>query len=485
MLSSELLKSYEIRMYVVTMTELETMKVDFEREMTSQERRFLGTPMSHISMVIRMRGPISQESLRMAVDKMLQTYPIFRVRVHRRNDGTELLTTDGAAEVPVKVYERMSEDYWLDVLNVEHSIPARPSAGALTRFILLKGEDASDLIMFCHHTICDGRSLELALREVILHLGEPDRVPPKMSTPPAHTPEVFPQGIKQSRIKSWFLRKLNDKWQNEKVLFDEEDLRNIWEAFWSYSRYEVESVELSKEETQAVLEACRENNVTLNSAVTVGLMRARATALGEYGRKVRTGTAVDTRNRLTVEVGEAAGLYAAGIMFEFDYKHDKPFWENVRKYHETVVKRLKDNDIFGPILDQFEIDQSLFDGLLYAMIGHLVKPEQSRYEKISDFAGREKGMAIDYQKKSADRVPDVLTTNLGRLGIPETAGDLTIDRALFTPSAPLLMEIPAGVATAAGRLTVTINYQDKYFEQERMQRIAAETRSLLKNIGNI
>jgi hypothetical protein len=464
----------------MTASQLEAVK--FERELTVQERRFVLPPMSHISMGIRLRGPISKDSLRVAVDKMLVTYPIFRTRIIWNEGDTDMLTTEGAVEVPVRVYERKSDNDWLDVLNKEHAIPAKPSAGGLTRFVLVRSDDVSELFIFCHHSICDGRSLELALREVILHLAKPDRIPPRMEVPPAHTPQVFPQGIKQSRVKSWFLRKLNDKWQKEKVVFDEEDMRNLWEAFWSYSRYRVETVELDKAQTQTLVESCRANGVTVNSAVTVALMRGRIQAAGEYGRKVRTGTAVDTRNRLTVDVGEAAGLYAGGIMFEFDYKHDRPFWDNVRKYHETVAKRLKDNDIFGSILDQYEIDQSLFDGLLVAMIGHLVKPSQSRYGKISEFAGRQKGLINDYKTKSADRVPDVLTTNLGRLGIPEEIGDFVVERALFTPSAPLLMEIPAGAASVAGRLTLTLNYHDKYFEPNRIRKIAEETLRILTDI---
>jgi hypothetical protein len=84
-------------------------------------------------------------------------------------------------------------------------------------------------------------------------------------------------------------------------------------------------------------------------------------------------------------------------------------------------------------------------------------------------------LVSDHRTESADQVPDVLTTNMGRIGIPEEVGDFCIERVFFTPSVPLLMEIPAGVAPVAGRLTLTLNYHDEYFEPERIGRIAEET----------
>jgi NRPS condensation-like uncharacterized protein len=453
----------------------------FQREVTPQERRFIMAPTSHISLGLKIKGEISEESLRNAVDKMLITYPLFGVRIEW-DDEIIRSTTKGAAEVPIKVYKRESENSWLEALNKEHSIPVKPSAGPLTRIILVKGPSVSELFIFCHHSICDGRSLELALREILLYFGDPERVPPLLPDAPPQTPEIFPEGVSKSRVRSWFIRRLNNKWLKEKVRFDEEDLMNVWESFWKNSKYGVELVTLNKRETQKFVEACRANKVTVNSALLVAFVKARWEALGPYEGKVKISTAVDTRDRLPIEIGNAVGLYAGGISLTFKYSNDRPFWDNVRKYHEEVKRHLKDNNVFGPIYDQISLDPTLLDALLFAMIGDQVEPHQSRYKKISEFAKHQKGLVAEYLDKFSSNIPDVMSTNLGVLGIPDEINGLQIEGAFFTPSSGLKMEIVLGVATAGGCLAVSLNYHDAYVDGEKIRRVRDKAEEILKSI---
>ena len=463
----------------MSMTDIAKETKPFRREVTQQERRFIMAPTSHISLGLKLKGDISQESLRNAIDKMLITYPLFSVRIER-NDVIRWSTTENAALVPVKVYKRESDTSWLEALNKEHSMPVNPFKGPLTRLILVKGPTISELFIFCHHSICDGRSLELALREILLHLGDSNRIPSLMPDVPPQTPEIFPEGVSKGRVKSWFINRLNKKWQKEKVPLDEEDLANVWEAFWKNSSYGVELVTLDKSETQKFVEVCRANEVTVNSALLVAFVKARSEAVGPYKGKVKIGTAVDTRDRLRIEIGDAVGLYAGGVIFDFNYKHNRPFWENVREYHKVVKKQLKDNNVFGPLYDQIALDPTLVDALLFAMIGGQVEPHQSRYKKLSEFANCQKGLLAKYLDKFASSIPDVMSTNLGSLSLPEEVDGLTIERAFFTPSSGLKLEIVLGVATAGGCLTVSLNYHDGYIDGEIIRQVRDKAEEILK-----
>jgi NRPS condensation-like uncharacterized protein len=463
------------------MTDIIEERKPFQRDVTRQEQRFLMAPNSHISLGLKVSGKISEKALRNAVDKMLITYPLFGVRI-RWDDETIQFTTESATEIPVKVYKREGDRSWLEALNKEHSIPLKPSKGPLTRIILVKGSNTSELFIFCHHLICDGRSLELALREILLHLADPNRTPPSMPDMPPHTPEIFPENVSKSKVKSWFIKQLNKKWQKEKIAFDEEDLLNIWESFWKNSNYGVELFTLDKQETQRFVDTCRANEVTVNSALVILFIKARSESLGSYKGKATIGTAVDTRNRLQIDVGRAVGLYAGGVKFGFNYKQNHPFWENAREYHKMLNKHLKDNNVFGPIYDQFAIDPTLFDALLFAILGKQVEPHQSRYQKLSEFATHQKGLLAKYLNKADSNIPDALITNLGRLDLPAEIGGLTIEGALFTPSSGLKLEITLGAATAGGRLTATLNYHDGYFNGANIQKIRDKAKEILKTI---
>jgi len=453
----------------------------FQRIVTRQERRFLMSPCAHISLGLKLIGNMSIEKLRKSVNKMLRTYPLFGVRIELDNNVL-YSTTENATGVPIKIYRRKSDWTWLEVLNKEHSIPVKPSIGPLTRIILVKNSNISELFIFCHHTICDGRSLELALREILLNLRNPNRIPPSMTEIPPQTPDIFPLGVSKNQFTSWFIERINNKWQKEKILFDEEDLVNIYESFWKNSSYCVELITLNKVDTKRFVDICRANDVTVNSALLIAFVKARWEVYKPYKGKVKIATAVDTRNRLRIEIGDAAGLYAGGIIYKFKYIKDRPFWDNVREYHKVVKKTLNDNNVFNPIYNQFLLDPSLSDAMLFAIIGNQVQPHQSRYNKIFEFANSHDSLVEKYLKKMSNNISDVMSTNLGRLNIPDEIDGIKIDSAFFTPSSGLKLEIVLGIATAGGRLTISLNYHNGYFDGNNIKKIRDSAEIILKNI---
>jgi len=299
---------------------------------------------------------------------------------------------------------------------------------------------------------------------------------------PPQTPEIFPEGVSQGRIKSWAIKQLNKKWTKEEVQFDEEDMWSVWEAFWKNSTYQIEPILFTKEETEKLLQICRHHEVTINSLLQIAFVKAREETIGPYDKKVKMGTAVDSRERLRAEIHDAVGLYAGGIIFHFDYKRDADFWDNVRNYHQVVHKNLKDNKIFGPIIDQISINLTLYDALLFAVLGNQVEPHQPRYSKLSEFASRKTGMVTRYLKKFDRNIPNVMSTNLGRLSIPGEVNGIEIERVFFTPSSGLKLEIVTGVATANGRLTVTLNYHSRYFDGTQLRKVRERAEEILKGL---
>ncbi|MHA2323268.1 MAG: condensation domain-containing protein [Candidatus Thorarchaeota archaeon] len=454
----------------------------YRREVAGEERRILLPPTMHISLGLRLLGQISEEALRTAVDKMLITYPLFGARFEWSDEGVHWSTTEGAAEVPVKTYNRESDESWIQVLNDEHAIPISLSKGPLTRFILVKGEDVSELIVFCHHAISDGRSLEYALREVLLHLKDPNREPPMIPVAPPQTPEILPEGISMGKLRSVMINKINQKWEEEKTVFDEEDLHNLWEAFWKNSEYRIETLEFDEDATQKLIEAARLNDVTLNSLLVVTLAKARIDTVGRYDGKAVLGSAVDSRKKLRVDCTDAVGYYAGSSLIQFKYKEKSSLWDNVRRYHKEISKHLKDNKIFEGTLSYSILDPTLIDAILFLIVGDQVEPHQSRYAKISEFASHKDGLVAKQLERSAETAPDVLSTNLGVLALPEDNPRIQIERAFFTPSSSFVMELVLGVATAGGKLTITLNYYKGYVNGENIRKIRDRSEEMLSDL---
>ena len=453
----------------------------YRRQVTGEERRFLFSPNMHTSIVLRLRGSVSEEALGKAIRKMLETYPLFGVRLEWNDEGVHWSTTDGAAEVPVKLYTRESDNSWIQVLNKEHEIPLSPSKGPLTRFILVKGNDASELIIFCHHSISDGRSLQFALREVFLHLKDPNREPPKFPESQPQTPEMLPDGVSMGRLRSTMIGRYNKKWTEEgKVVFDEEDLLNIWESFWKNSEYCIETIEFDEIDTQKLIEVSRRHEVTLNSTLNMVLVRARIETVGAYDGKALVGSAIDLRKRLRVDCSDAVGYYVGTSLLQFKYKEGSSFWDNVRKYHKEIGKQMKSNSIFDTTLTYSALDPTIVDATLFMILGEQVESHQSRYTKISEFAKQKDGIAQKFRERTEEISPDLISTNLGRLGLPEDIPGFQIERVFFTPGSSLTMELVLGVATASDRLTITLNYYKGYVDGEKIRKIRDRAEDILR-----
>ncbi|MBY8998079.1 MAG: hypothetical protein KGD60_10115 [Candidatus Thorarchaeota archaeon] len=455
----------------------------YRRQVTGEVRRFLFSPNMHTSIVLRLRGSVSEEALGNAVRKMLETYPLFGVRMEWNDEGVHWSTTDGAAEVPVKLYPRETDDSWIQVLNKEHEIPLSPSKGPLTRFILVNGNDASELIIFCHHSISDGRSLQFALREVLLHLKDPNRTPPKGVNAPPQTLDILPDGVSMGKLRSTIIGRYNKKWIEEgRTVFDEEDLLNIWESFWKNSEYCIETIEFDESETQKLIEIARSNEVTLNSTLNMALVKARIESVGAYDGKALVGSAIDTRKRLRVDCSGAVGYYVGTSLLQFKYKEGSSFWENVQKYHKEIGKQLKSTSIFDTALTYSLLDPTIIDATLFMILGEQVEPHQSRYTKISEFAKHKDGMGEKFRLRTEEISPDLISTNLGKLELPEDIPGFQIERVFFTPGSSLVMEIVLGVATAGGNLTVTLNYYKGYVDGENIRKIRDRAEEILRGL---
>jgi NRPS condensation-like uncharacterized protein len=454
----------------------------YRREVAGEERRILFSPTIHISLGLRLRGQISEDELKNAVEKMLVTYPLFGARFEWNDEGVHWSTTEEAAEVPVKIYNRESDHSWIQVLNEEHEIPIRLSEGPLTRFILVKGNDVSELIAFCHHSISDGRSLEYALREVLLHLIDPNREPPGYPTAPPQTLAILPSGVSMGKLRSVMINQINKKWEEEKTVFDEEDLLNVWEAFWKNSEYHIETIEFDEDATQKLIETCRSNDVTLNSTLVMALAKARIDAIGRYDGKAKLGTAVDLRKKLGVDCSDAVGYYAGSSLLQLKYNEKSSFWDNVRKYHKEITKHLKGSSIFDGTLTYSLLDPTLIDAILFLILGEQIEPHQSRYTKISEFARKMDGLVAKQLKRTEEIAPDLLSTNLGKLGLPEGIPGLQIERAYFTPSSSFATELVMGVATAGGKLTVTLNYYKGYVDGEKIRNVRDRAEEILRKL---
>jgi len=384
-------------------------------------------------------------------------------------------TNEKVPENPLKVVQRTSDGDWNRELLNEYKIRFKLATGPLVRFVLLQSHEISEILIICHHVICDGTSLAILARDLLLYVGDTDRKIQETPEPPLATPDNFPIEIKIGKAITFAIKTLNKKWQKSKVIFDDEDEDNIFRAFWDNYNFKIISVELSEEETSNLVENCRQHGITVNSALNTTFLAARNSIRGPFkGGKPNIMVPVNTRKRYKKSIGEYVGVYVSGFQVNLSYNPKKGFWENAKIFNDKAKENLHINKIFEFAAVTDLVDQSMVDARQFTFFGNLVPSNFSRYEKIHTYCNDEKNIANKRAKKQIPKLPVLAITNLGLLDYPTKYGSLELDRFIFVTSGTPNIELVIPVVTVAGKLGFTINYLEETTDTETMEKIKTE-----------
>ena len=85
------------------------------------------------------------------------------------DNGEPWYTNENVPENSLKVIQRTSDEDWNRELLNDYKIRYELSKGPLARFILLQSPDISEILIVCHHVICDGTSLAILARDLLLY----------------------------------------------------------------------------------------------------------------------------------------------------------------------------------------------------------------------------------------------------------------------------------------------------------------------------
>ena len=317
----------------------------YERKVSPLERIFNRSPYAIVTMVARIRGEISEEMLKDAVDKVQQRHLNLRVRIYEDNDHNLWFTSEGVEEIPIEIVTRKSDDHWIDLYHESCKIPFDYEKRPAIRFMLLQSPEISELIIFCHHIICDGMSLAYLARDIMTHLGDPTREVEVLPNPVPMDKDNLAHDVTVNRIVKFFVNRISKKWKKNETYFDQEDYNNLNEVYWKIYKHELLPIEFSEAETSALVEKCRNEEVTVNTALTAAFAGAQSIIRGD---KANPNIAIggSLRDRLLQPAGEAMGYFAGGVSLKYKYNSKTNFWENARTLHRKVKPLYSNKNLF-------------------------------------------------------------------------------------------------------------------------------------------
>ena len=184
----------------------------FKRKLMS-ERIHYRAPFNYVVVTARIEGRIPVDQLKNALDKVSIKHPLLRSRIEIEEDGTTWFIPRDGWELPVEVVNKESDMHWTEKAIDEYKKPFSLDEGPLIRFILLDSPDSSDLMVVCHHTICDGMSLAYLIRDIMTFLGNPDMEAEPLPAPPVLDFGSFPGSAKIGLLPRIVLGHFSKAWK--------------------------------------------------------------------------------------------------------------------------------------------------------------------------------------------------------------------------------------------------------------------------------
>ena len=430
------------------------------RKLSNLERMYLWSPYSDVSMVTRIKGNVSEEKLRSALDMVLQMHPLAGAKVVFDDDYNAWFSTDNVIKPFFKTVNKTSDTQWLEELQREIGIPFNPETGPMIRFVLLHSETVSDMVVTCNHSICDGMSLVYLIRDLLDIYTNPEQEIKVIE--PVDIMDFLPKGgfSLQSVMMKLFMGNANRKWEKNPYYFDHNDAVAVQEAYWEKYVFNTVLLELEPSEAKALLKQCRNNGVSIGSAVIAAFIAAHEDIIGPFVKNQKQlWVPFDMRRHATTSVDDIFGLCIGAPRFSYTYNAKKPFWENAAVLHKEIHKRVAKLD--SHTMETPDSHPTFMDALSsFALLKEVVPEAYAKTDNLKRYFQDEKNITFSFAKRSKSMVPGAIPSNLGPLGIPETYGNLQIDEMIFFPVISDSVPLNLGGVSIGDKMVFSLSYPE-------------------------
>ena len=417
---------------------------EFRMELTF-ERSFLPTRSSNIKIAAYVAGEIDEDLFRNAVHKLAKKHPYLRSKVVMRDDGTAYLTTRGGKEPETIILPGSSDEDILKAIHQQDQKPSNWGTDPTSRFILIKGSDGSDVIVtYIQHVVADGRSAAFVLKHLLAFIADPAKEIGEII--PISLVENAPADVVIPEVQKSYAEKINAGWTAQKVTFGVDDFIEVARRKYASGPDVYVDHALTQAETLALRNKSRANGVSVNAALLAAILIAKNKEK-TVSLPDKLGFAVDVRDRLTKEAGEACNLLASGAMIAPEYDDSMPFWALAKDIHTKTLQTTASNQsLFGTRLLAQSMDPT-FNDAMYMY-------QQGGWE----------GTPLIQQMGGQGAPVGAVLTNLGGMQLPgEYPGTHPVQLidAVFYPPIGVEKVIELGASSLLGRLhLVTVSPQN-------------------------
>ncbi|MEM7725186.1 MAG: condensation domain-containing protein [Cyanobacteria bacterium P01_A01_bin.45] len=418
----------------------------------------------NIIIISRISGFINPSIFTKAISLAQIRHPRLNNRIVRIDNNLHFVNgniENSTINLPINIVETVNFEELQNIV-LQESNQKIESDKYLARFTLIKSENNLDknyLITTIHHAIADGLSSinlhsdiftyydKITLSEDISSIESLDVLPSVVELiPNLFVNNSFTKFINYSKSYSksaLFTVKLKLK----EILHQPKSLGAKKHVPIESRRTGVICRQLESDLTQKIINSCRQQNTTVNSALNAAILKAVAEKInsdlnikGRNSIRLSCQTYVDLRKRLKPSIAnENLGILTSFINLFYTIKTQAPFWNLAKDIKKNLDFFSNRNDIYYPIL----------------------------MSKI----------IAKYYLSNPKEIPvSIVMTNVGKVNIPENYGSLKLEEISFIPTIRALRGVLGlAISTFNRKMFLNFMFSEPSISQETAEEIANQT----------
>lgn len=386
-----------------------------------------GTVPKNITFTVKLRGGLSEQALRHALAKVQAKHPLLTVGVQEDSKGRPwFVTPTPMPEIPLRIAERTSEEDWMRESEKECAVPFDLQRGPLLRMVWIRSAVVSDLIMVCHHCICDGASIVTLFREILMLADQPNLEIGQYESFNS-IEDLVPQLIlsdkknqRKGKITAAFLRLFLFFMGSKKEIRWGKDYTVRWK--------------LDKASTAALIRRCKEERTTVHAALCAAFLWAFRDVKGEKARN-QVFCPVNLRRYITEIKDDMLFGFASSTTLSLEKDPKLDFLSQAKKLNARLSEKLENLKVYEEI-----------------MINEYYHPV---VKKLSQYLSTARGNN------------DLTFSNMGRLDIPKRFGSFEVE-TIHNPILIFKSANPNGIiaSTFDEQMSFSFLSNDAYLSEE-------------------
>jgi NRPS condensation-like uncharacterized protein len=399
-----------------------------------------GSVPKNITFTVKINGSFTAAALHNALARLQARHPLLTVGVQEDGQGRPWFVSPvPVPDIPVRIVTRISDGQWMEESEKECQLRFDMENGPLLRMVWLRSAAVSELIMVCHHCICDGASIVTLYKEILALLDQPDLAIGQyqsFSSVAGLVPEAILSDKKlqrKGRVTAAFLKLFLFFVRGKKQISWGKDYTLRWK--------------LDKAATAALVRCCKVRHTTMHAALCTAFLCAFRHVKGRKAKN-QVFCPVNLRRYIPEIKDDMLFGFATSTTLSIDKDPALDFATQVKRLNEQLSEKLANLKVYEEI-----------------MLNEYYHPV---VKKLSQYLGTARGNN------------DLTFSNMGRLDIPKKFRSFEVE-AVYNPVLIFKSANPNGIiaSTFDEQLNFSFLSNDAYLSYDDAWAIRDKAMELL------